>query len=96
MDLPKAPTQDDVHAASGIWNWIVFFVGLVVSGGAVEYMLTSRYVTKKELERRQLACTQHIEDQIKLAIMKNNEEMEKRMVSALTEEIRNGFREMGK
>ena len=96
MDLPKAPSQDDVHAISGAWNWIVFFFGLVVSGGIIEYMLSSRYVTKKEWKEHRTQCVEHIKTEFELAVMKNNEEMEKRMIDALSREIRRGFEGMDK
>ena len=84
MDLPKAPTHETVNAASGIWNWIVFFVGLVVSGGAVEYLVSKRYVTRKELADQQSLCTQHLKDQFEIALLKNNERLEQRMIEAMT------------
>ena len=84
MDLPKAPTHETVNAASGIWNWIVFFVGLVVSGGAVEYLVSKRYVTRKEWADQQSLCTQHLKDQFEIALLKNNERLEQRMIEAMT------------
>ena len=83
MDLPKAPTHETVNAASGIWNWIVFFVGLLVSGGAVEYLVSKRYVTRKEWADQQALCTQHLKDQFEIALLKNNERLEQRMIEAL-------------
>lgn len=88
MDLPKAPTSENVHAASGMWNWIVFFVGLVVSGGLLEYLVSKRYVTRKEWDERQLQCTQHLKDQFEIALLKNNERLEQRMIAAVSKAVR--------
>lgn len=88
MDLPKAPTSENVHAASGTWNWIVFFVGLVVSGGLLEYLVSKRYVTRKEWDERQLQCTQHLKDQFKIALLENNTHLEQRMITAVSNAVR--------
>ena len=74
--------------ASGVWNYLVFFGGLVVSGGFVEYMISRRYVTKDELKTYQSGCRQHILDQLEIALLKNNERLEDRMIAAVTEAIK--------
>ena len=88
MDLPKAPTSENVHAVSGVWNWIVFFVGLIVSGGLLEYLVSKRYVTRKEWSTHQAQCTQHLKDQFEIALLKNNERLEQRMIVAVSQAVR--------
>lgn len=88
MDIPKAPTNENVHAVSGLWNWIVFFFSLIVSGGVLEYLVSKRYVTRKEWNERQLQCTQHLKDQFEIALLKNNERLEQRMIAAVSKAVR--------
>lgn len=88
MDIPKAPTNDNVHAVSGVWNWIVFFFSLIVSGGVLEYLVSKRYVTRKEWDERQLQCTQHLKDQFEIALLKNNERLEQRMIAVVSKAVR--------
>lgn len=88
MDIPKAPTNDNVHTVSGVWNWIVFFFSLIVSGGVLEYLVSKRYVTRKEWDERQLQCTQHLKDQFEIALLKNNERLEQRMIAAVSKAVR--------
>lgn len=88
MDLPKAPTGDNVQSISGVWNWIVFFVGLVVSGGLLEYLVSKRYVTRKEWSEHQENCTRHLKDQFEIALLKNNERLEQRMIAAVSQAVR--------
>lgn len=93
MDMPKAPTGENVHAVSGVWNWIVFFFSLVVSGGVLEYLVSKRYVTRKEWDDRQAQCTQHLKDQFEIALLKNNERLEQRMITAVSQAVRDVFDE---
>lgn len=96
MDLPKAPTHEDVHNISGIWNWIVFFVGLIFSGGLLEYVVSKRYVTRKEWEEKQKQCSQHLQDQFEIALLRNNERLEQRMVEAIAKTLREEISEIKK
>lgn len=91
MDISKPPDANDLAVASGIWKWLLFFAGLIGVGGAVEYWLNKRYATKRDLEMfrqsctsSQSACKQHIMDQLEIALMKNNERLEERMVAAVS------------
>ena len=88
MDIPKAPTGETVHTVSGVWNWIVFFVSLIVSGGLLEYLVSKRYVTRKEWAEQQEKCTQHLKDQFEIALLKNNERLEQRMIAAVSQAVR--------
>lgn len=93
MDIPKAPTGENVHSISGVWNWIVFFFSLVISGGVLEYLVSKRYVTRKEWDDRQAQCTQHLKDQFEIALLKNNERLEQRMITAVSQAVRDVFDE---
>jgi len=89
MDIPKAPaTHEGLSMIGGAWNWIVFFICLVVSGGAIEYLISRRYVTRQEWKDQQDKCTQHLKDQFEIALLKNNERLEKRMIDAISKTIR--------
>jgi hypothetical protein len=70
MDISKPPDASELKAASGIWQWLLFFGGLVFSGGAIEFWLNRRYVTKKELQTFQASCQRHIMDQLEIALLK--------------------------
>lgn len=91
MDLPKAPTQNDVSIIAGAWNWIVFFVGLIFTGGLLEYLVSKRYVTRKEWVDTQAAQAELLEAKIEIALLKNNERLEERMVSAVSKAISNSL-----
>lgn len=94
MDLPKAPDSDDMKAASGLWNYIVFFVGLVFSGGVAEYWISSRYVTKKELQVYQANCKMNLQHEFEIALLKNNARLEEKMIAAVSSSIKEGLREL--
>ena len=93
MDLPKAPTHDDVSTASGMWNWILFFISLLISGGLLEYLVSKRYVTRKEWLDQQQQCTQHLKDQFEIALLKNNARLEQRMVEAVSRTVKDCLKE---
>ena len=91
MDISNPPSANELQAASGIWKWLLFFAGLIGAGGAIEYWLNKRYVTRKELEGihdscviKQQTCKQHVMDQIEIALLKNNERLEEKMINAVS------------
>lgn len=94
MDLPKAPDTDDMKAVSGIWNYIVFFIGLIFSGGAIEYWISSRYVTKKELQVYQANCKNNLQQEFEIALLKNNARLEEKMISAVSSSIKEELRDL--
>lgn len=91
MDISKPPDSSDLEAASGMWRWLVFFAGLIGAGGAIEFWLSKRYATKRDLEQfkescvlSQSACKQHTMDQLEIALMKNNKHLKEEIISAVT------------
>ena len=88
MDISQPPNPNDLQAASGVWKWLLFFCGLIGVGGAVEYWLSKRYVTKTELELFQKGCRQHMMDQLEIALLKNNDRLEERMIKAITDALK--------
>ena len=91
MDISKPPDANDLAMASGVWKWLIFFAGLIGVGGAVEFWLNKRYATKRDLEVFRQSCTtsranckQHVMDQLEIALMKNNERLEEKMVSTVS------------
>ena len=88
MDISKPPDHNDLKAAGGMWQWLMFFGGLVFSGGAIEFWLNRRYVTKNELKTFQVNCQRHIMDQLEIALLKNNDRLEERMIAAVSTAIK--------
>lgn len=91
MDISKPPDANDLAAASGVWKWLLFFGGLIGVGGMIEHWLSNRYATKKDLENSekdikafQITCRENIMQQMELALLKNNERLEEKMIAAVS------------
>lgn len=92
MDISKPPDAEGLKNFSGLWQWLVFFGGLVFSGGAIEYWMSRRYVTKAELKMYQDNCQKNILNQLEIALLKNNERLEERMVDAVSNAVKESLK----
>lgn len=93
MDLPKAPSPEDMATASRIWNVIVFLVTLIITGGLIDYLLNRRYVTREEWIKQQEQCAASINLQLENAILKNHKVLEERMVAAVSQAVKDSLSE---